>query len=243
MNYSVIGVASDFSPHDSGFHKHKFHAQILYAPSGCMTCTSDREQLILPPTKLAWLPANMTHRIQMRNVVAYRSIYFDNRLHEDLPTSMSVVNVNPLFREIIERMAYWDWKMDPEKQANILHLFWEEMEAATRENLRLGIPKDYRVQRHLEDWSKGKSQPPFLKELVKEVGASEKTISRIFSKEAGMPYQEWRLQWRLHRSIEYLAEGMNIREVAHQLDFSSESAFIHFFKKHLSETPYKYYSK
>ena len=72
------------------------------------------------------------------------------------------------------------------------------------------MPKDSRLQKKVEEWVLRISQPPFLKVLSTEVGASEKTISRIFIKETGMSYQEWRLQWRLHRSIELLSEGRTV---------------------------------
>jgi AraC-like DNA-binding protein len=52
--------------------------------------------------------------------------------------------------------------------------------------------------------------PPMLKSLAEETGAVEKTITRIFKKETGLSYQEWRQQWRLQRSIELLVEGNSI---------------------------------
>jgi AraC-like DNA-binding protein len=55
-----------------------------------------------------------------------------------------------------------------------------------------------------------------------------------------MPYQEWRQQWRLQKSIELLASGRNVGETAFDLEFSIDSAFIEFFKKYLRETPNRY---
>lgn len=102
------------------------------------------------------------------------------------------------------------------------------------------MPKDVRLQKKVEEWILRISQPPFLNVLSGEVGASEKTISRIFIKETGLSYQEWRLQWRLHRAIELLSEGRTVGETAFELSFSSDSAFVDFFKKQTGATPLQY---
>lgn len=55
-----------------------------------------------------------------------------------------------------------------------------------------------------------------------------------------MPYQAWRQQWRLMKAIELLAEGCSVSHVAFALDFSSDSAFISFFRKQTGGTPSQY---
>lgn len=55
-----------------------------------------------------------------------------------------------------------------------------------------------------------------------------------------MNYQNWRQQWRLLRAMEMLAEGRQISEVAQQLEFISDSAFIVFFRQHTGTTPVRY---
>ncbi len=237
----IIGLASDLMQHDSGSHTHSQHGQILYAPSGCMTLVTENRQVILPPGKLLFIPANITHRVTFRNVVAYRSIYIDKDLFEDVPADLTVLSVNALLQQLIERIAWWDWSAPYSvSQENILKVFWDEFTQAEKEHYDLKIPTDYRIHNRTKRFVHDKEIPPFLKDFSKEVGASEKTISRIFKKETGMSYQDWRLQWNLFRAIELLAEKYTISEVALELKFSSDSAFIEFFKKHTGTTPYKY---
>ena len=68
--------------------------------------------------------------------------------------------------------------------------------------------------------------PPESRVLEEAAGASGKTITRIFQKETGMGYQQWRQQWRLMRAIELLATGHSITYTAGELEFSSDSVFI-----------------
>jgi len=242
INQEVIGLASDLVQHDSGFHSHAHHAQILYAPSGCMTLLTRHSQVILPPQKLLYIPAGLEHRVTFRNVVAYRSIYLAERklALQDLPLQVRVVS--PLFTEIIERICWWDWKEEyTPPQQRILGVFWDEFQNADKESYTLEIPTDYRLQSFITSFMLEKKVPPFLHEFAQYVGASEKTITRIFKRETNMTYQAWRQQWRVYRAIELLAENTSISEISHQLAFSSDSAFIEFFKNNTGTTPAKYF--
>ncbi len=107
LNGGVIGIASALGWHDSGQHVHQCH-QLLFAQAGCMTIELGNQVYLLPPSRAAWLPAGVPHQVLMRGVVAYRSLYFAPQ--PELPASVQVVAVNPLLREIIERMAHDHWR-------------------------------------------------------------------------------------------------------------------------------------
>ncbi|WP_227992619.1 MULTISPECIES: AraC family transcriptional regulator [Shewanella] len=237
----VVGIASGVGNYDSGVHSHK-KAQLLYAPTGCITIALEQMQYVLPPTKAAWIPAGIEHcaRMQMREVVTCRSLYFDTASFIDLPDKIKIIGVNDLFKQLIERMSLWPWDMPAEQQKNLLSLFIEELLVAPEEMLPLPIPDDPRLKPWLAQVMSGETLPQPLNQMAKRIGASEKTISRIFIRQTGMPYQAWRQQWRLHGAIVRLAEGRSISEVAFSLDFSSDSAFISFFRQHMGETPNRF---
>ncbi|AKK73631.1 AraC family transcriptional regulator [Chryseobacterium gallinarum] len=240
----VIGIASDMVMHDSGSHFHTTKAQLLYAPSGCMTVTTSGRQFVLPPFRMLWIPPNEVHRVNFRNIVSYRSIYFDaDYAVEYMGSYLKVLHVNALLKEIIERVCFWEWLPPDSAQENLLSVFWDEISRAPEEKLELKMPEDRRVKKLVEEWTQRLSVPPMLKTLAKDTGTGEKTITRLFKKETGLSYQEWRQQWRLQRSIELLVEGNSIGEVSYILNFSSDSAFIDFFKKHTGSTPLQYLMK
>ena len=62
--------------------------------------------------------------------------------------------------------------------------------------------------------------------LASKVGASTKTVTRLYKSETGMNYQDWRQQWRLLKAVELLSTGMQVSAVADWLAFSS-TASIH----------------
>ncbi len=66
----------------------------------------------------------------------------------------------------------------------------------------LPLPRDKRLAPLLASLEQ---LPPELQALTTRIGASSRTIGRIFLRETGMGYQQWRQQWRLMRAIELLA--------------------------------------
>ncbi len=233
----IIGIASNFGMHDSGPHSHQKH-QLLFAQAGCMSIELADRVCFLPPTRAAWIPAGMEHRVLMTSVVAYRSLYLDTNIQ--LIDNVCVIEVNPLLRELIERIAYWEWDKPIEEQMATQTLFIEELLSAPEEHWQLRMPQNKRLYEWLSAIKFKKENPPQLQRLAEKVGMSTKTIGRIFTAETGMSYQAWRQQWRLLHALELLAEKNSISDIASKLEFSSDSAFISFFKQQTGQTPLKY---
>ncbi|MFE8946842.1 helix-turn-helix transcriptional regulator [Streptomyces sp. NPDC007856] len=76
-----------------------------------------------------------------------------------------------------------------------------------------------------------------LAELGREVGASDRTLSRLFRGDLGMTFPQWRTQLRLHHALVLLAERTPVTTVAHRCGWSSASAFIDVFRRTFGHTP------
>ncbi|MCD9462716.1 AraC family transcriptional regulator [Photobacterium phosphoreum] len=232
----VVGLAIDLGGHDSGEHRHN-KDQLLFSHHGCMVITLEGVKCVLPPMRAAWIPAGVLHNAQMSNVTHYRSLYFDQALQSQLSREMKIIDINPLLAVLLERMAYWPFDKPNNEQANTVNLLIEELNIATDSHLNLPLPHDLRLQQWLTDINHPDFLAPSLADLSLLVGASQKTITRIFKKETGMPYQSWRQQWRLLAAIELLAQGQRISDISFRLDFANDSAFIHFFRQKTGFTP------
>ncbi|MBU4680682.1 helix-turn-helix transcriptional regulator [Cedecea davisae] len=235
LNQSVIGVQAELGNHDSGLHRHRM-GQLLFTREGCVKLAIHEGQMLslLPPGKVAWLPGGVSHRAEMKNSVAYRSIWFDPERYPTLPAAAIVLNVTPLLHELLERMSASPWETNWQLGAaqHMAALCVAELEAAREEPMTLRFVQDKRL-RHLS----GDELPPQLHELAAVTGASERTIGRIFRRETGLSYQQWRQQWRLMKAVEMLASGERISTVAGALGFSSDSAFIFFYRSMTGQTP------
>lgn len=235
LNASVVGIAANVGKHDSGRHQHK-KGQLLFAPQGCMSFALDHAICILPPTKAVWIPPSTPHRATMTNVVAYRSLYFDCTDIE-YPNDITIIEVNALLKALINKIALWSWDKSEHEMKNTTALFWEEFYAAKRHAFQIPLPIDRRFNKFRKQLMNESFLVPSLTSIANSVGASNKTVTRLFKSETGMSYQDWKQQWRLLKAIELLSRGIQVNDVAHLLDFSSDSAFIAFFKKQTGQTP------
>ncbi|MEQ1961888.1 helix-turn-helix transcriptional regulator [Xenorhabdus khoisanae] len=241
LNVPVIGIAAEMGQHDSGFHQHDM-GQLLFTRQGCIKITLAHQISILPPTRVAWIPPKTQHRAEMRGSVGYRSIYLNTSETELIsthliPTHSEVLEATPLLQAILERIAIssFDSAWHQGKGANLLMVFFDEIREARREPTLLPLPFDRRLARlSLEQL------PPPLHTLTTYIGASEKTITRIFHRETGMNYQQWRQQWRLVKAIELLAQDKPLSYVAQELGFANDSAFVTFFRKTMGRPPREY---
>ena len=152
-------------------------------------------------------------------------------------SAIEIIEVNELLKALINKMTFWDWNIAPEQITNTANLFWEEFYSANQHSFILPLPTDRRFKSFCKQVRTASFLAPALSTLANSVGASTKTITRLFKAETGMTYQEWRQQWRLFKAIELLSENRQVGDVAHQLEFSSNSAFIAFFKQQTGQTP------
>ncbi|MFK4106254.1 helix-turn-helix transcriptional regulator [Streptomyces sp. NPDC019531] len=79
--------------------------------------------------------------------------------------------------------------------------------------------------------------PRTLAALGAATGASERTLSRLFRREFGMAFTQWRTRSRLCHALRMLADGVPVTTVAHRCDQPSASAFIDVFRRSFGHTP------
>lgn len=231
----VIGIAATLGNHDSGLHQHQ-RGQLLFTRQGCTRITLAQQLCLLPPSRAAWIPSGVRHRAVMQQSVDYRSIYLTPALCAELPQHVCVIEVSTLLHAVLEPMAFCDFDTDwrQGKFFHLLGLCLGEIRDAVQQPMLLPLPWDKRLAPLLASLDQ---LPPELQALQAHIGASDRTIGRIFQRETGMSYQQWRQQWRLLRAIELLTTGRTISYCAFELGFASDSAFIAFFKAMTGLTP------
>lgn len=72
------------------------------------------------------------------------------------------------------------------------------------------------------------------------MGASERTLARLFREETQLSFSEWRQQIRLLEAVCNLARGVAVSTLANDLGYASASAFIAMFRKKLGVSPQRY---
>ncbi|WIM99450.1 helix-turn-helix transcriptional regulator [Actinoplanes oblitus] len=115
-----------------------------------------------------------------------------------------------------------------------------EVRRARQLPLLLPAPADPRLVRLCELLADDPADQRSLRELGREVGAAERTLSRLFRAETGLTFPQWRGQLRLHHAVRLLAAGHSVTRVAADCGFRSPSAFIEAFRALFGTTPGRY---
>ena len=76
-----------------------------------------------------------------------------------------------------------------------------------------------------------------LADWARDIGASERTVARLFREALGMSYQQWRQQAILAHALPLLARGTPVSQVAAASGYASDSAFTAMFKAAMGEPP------
>jgi AraC-like DNA-binding protein len=214
-------------------HRHDDH-QIAYAASGVLAVTTDRGHWIAPATRAIWVPAGTVHEHRAYGPTDLHLVGLaDNPVGLDAP---AVLAVGPLLRELI--IAY---TADPDDTSDarerIRGVLLDQLERSPQQPIRLPTATDPRLAAVCEILYADPADGRVLAQLGRQVGASERTLSRLFREEFAMTFPQWRTQLRLHHALIQLAEGEPVTTVAYRCGWSSPSAFIDVFRRTFGQTP------
>lgn len=76
-----------------------------------------------------------------------------------------------------------------------------------------------------------------LEQLAARAGASGRTVNRQFLQQTGMGFSAWRQQLKIMEACSRLGTGQRVIQVASDLGYAHESAFIAMFRKATGRTP------
>lgn len=240
----ILGLHNRISAElEFDFHTHP-RGQLAYASSGIIKVYTDNGCWIVPPSQAVWIPGEMNHSIIPEVRAEIRHLFIDPSCLDKFPTQCSVVEVSPLLRELILRVADFGDNYAENSPANrICGVILDEMQALKPSLLHLPLAGDRRLQRIMKAMIEKPEAETGLSHWAEFVGASERTLSRLFHKETGMSFQQWRKQLLLHEAIDLLGKGESVLNVALELGYSSPSAFVAMFRKALGTTPGQYFKE
>jgi AraC-like DNA-binding protein len=208
-----------------------------------MTVETELGIWVVPPKRAVWIPPFVEHAVTSRGHLLMRSLYFDPDLVSDLPATCMVVTVSPLFRELsLAVVALPPMYNETGAEGRLIAVLLDQLKTITTTPLHLPTSNDRRLAPIITALSYDPSDKRNLAVWAKEIGASERTLSRLFCKHTGMTFRQWRQQAKLLEALGRLANGEPVTSVAIDLGYDSQSAFIAMFKKALGTTPGKYFA-
>ena len=221
-------------------HHHR-RAQLVYASSGVMTVTTQAAAYVVPPHRAVWMPGKVEHRIDAHRSVAMRTLYIEPSIKRGFPAEPCVLQVTPLLRElIVAAVAAGNCYESDSPQARMMQVILDQISTQPVASLVLPLPSDQRLRRVTQSLMDDPSDPRSLEEWATFVGASKRTLNRLFASQTGISFRAWRQQRRLLRALELLGSGDSVTKVALELGYENTSAFIAMFRRCLGSTPTRY---
>jgi AraC-like DNA-binding protein len=220
---------------------HHDQAQLVYPAQGLLAVTTDRGTWMAPPQRAVWVPAGAGHSHHSYGTTDMRAVLFDPAMTGNARPRPTVVAVSPLLRELV--LTLTDHRpRTPAIRRRLEHVTLDQLTEAPEQPLQLPEPNDDRLRAVTTALHADPASSDTLAELGHSVGASSRTLSRLFRQELNMGFHQWRTQLRVHHALVLLAAGLNVTETAAESGWANSSAFIDAFTTAVGQTPGRYLS-
>jgi len=237
----VTAMAKEFrAGAQTGAHSHP-RAQLIYAAEGVMRVTTPSGFWALPPLRALWVPAGVPHGVEMVGTVAMRSLYIQADAAARYWQQCQVIEVSALLRELILALTAEpiDYPLGGRSE-QIAALILTELMAARVVPVQIPWPRDRRLQTICSAILAQPGLQHGIEAWGSEVGASARTLIRLFQAELGLNYRQWVQQVRLADAMCRLSLGEPVARIAADLGYRSPSAFSAMFHRALGAPPQRY---
>nr|WP_241025051.1 AraC family transcriptional regulator [Burkholderia sp. Ac-20384] len=183
--------------------------------------------------------------MRARGHIALRTVYiWTDQCPRHLPAEPRSVQVSALLRELILRGSEIaaGTEFEP-RNARLLQLLVDELEFTPEQALHLPTGKDPRLAKICEALLANPGDDKNLAEWANIVGASTRTLARLFQAEIGVSFITWRQQLRVLAAVPRLAAGEPVTVVATDLGYETQGAFAEVFRRILGATPSTYFAR
>ncbi|MDD0838572.1 helix-turn-helix transcriptional regulator [Curvibacter sp. HBC61] len=239
-------------------HAHAW-GQLTFSLNGVCRLSTEDGTFIVPPSRAVWVPPDMAHSITVVEDADLHTLY----LHQHIAPATAhwqrcvVIEVSELMRALVRQL---DTQADPpqreapdtaarpsRREALIAPLLCDELQQAPQ--IRMGVPLpvagqgDKRLRALCEAVLRAPGERATLAQWSASVGASERTVARLFRDELGLSYQQWRQQVTLAHALPLLARGLPVSQVASASGYASESAFSAMFRAAMGQAPSRFSGK
>lgn len=209
--------------------------RLIWAPAGALAIQTDGQDWVLPPTRALWIPPGVTCRSR---ALGTRVLYRVGIAVEGSPVQWrktTSVAVSPLIRELISFLGRQRGAREVRRDAERLLL--DLLGAGEVEAIDVPLPRDPRALAVAEALIDAPDDGRDLGAWGSEVGASIRTLARLFASETGMTFVQWRTQVRMRAALVLLADGERVGTVARRVGYAGPSAFTTAFRRAMGCSP------
>jgi AraC-like DNA-binding protein len=151
------------------------------------------------------------------------------------------VVISPLIAELLGYLEMDDLQSSYRTHAE--QLLVDLLQPVASFSFEVRMPADDRARRVAEELMDNPADDRTLAMWGSQVGASSRTLARVFIADTGLPFARWRSLVRLQRAMEALGAKESVTEVARKVGYESSSAFVAAFRRETGITPARYFQE
>ncbi len=236
----IVTAAEVADAHHIAPHRHP-RGQLLYAESGVMQVSIGLTTWRVTPRLGVWVPSDVPHQVMADAGISYRSVFVNPSATRGMPCYGMAVDIPPLTRELIFEAATFGAEYAPDSaEARLITVLQDRLGEISTTKLSLPMPRDARAKRVAQCLLDSPADDRSLTEWGRVVGASNRTLARLFTRETGMTFGAWVQTMRLSLAVDLLLGGASVTRVALEMGYATPSAFSAMFRRALGTSPRRY---
>ena len=243
LEQPILGIAYNGPSNKSDQHDHR-SGQLLHSIHGVIEVQVENQLFIVPPNNAVWIPPSIMHCAVSRKPIHFRSLFIHPQYCSLIRDRTHILSVNELLKALIKRLCELEnYESKDQSSKSIVEVTLNEIANATQRPFTVTVSSHETIYRIYEFMQESNHWSLTNEDIASKFAMSLKTMNRLFQKETGMTFHQWITQVKLMLAMAWLSEGDSITMIAHRLCYSSDSAFIAQFKRHLGMTPGEFYKE
>jgi AraC-like DNA-binding protein len=239
-------------------HSHPW-AQLCLSRTGVVRLTVPHGTFIVPPSRALWIPPGVEHAVTVLEDSTLCTLYFHQagarcgpgvaRADEAPWRECRVLEVSDLLRALVLEMNIQADGAGPplalpqlQRERRLAALVLDELRIAKPVPLGVNLPRDKRLRALCEAVLEDPVRWPTLEAWARDVGASPRTVARLFRQQLGTTFGQWRQQVLLARALTMAAGAMPMNRIAAELGYASPSAFSAMVRRSVGAPPSRFFA-
>lgn len=237
----LIAIGHDYpDSFELAEHRHR-RSQFLYAARGVMAVNTPAGAWVTPPERAVWIPAGTPHSVRMVGAVQTRSVLVEPGECRGRGDECQVVGVSPLLRQLLTAAAGVALEYDlAGRDGLVMRLLMAEIDMAPLIPLAVPFPSHPALARRCHAFLEKPSAAATIDEWADALAMNRRSFTRLFRRETGMSFAEWRQQACLSAALPKLASGEPVTSIAYDLGYDGPGNFSTMFKRVLGVSPSRY---
>ncbi|WP_409883301.1 AraC family transcriptional regulator [Acidovorax sp.] len=235
----AVFVLSDLHAHiDGPWHRH-YRVQLVHVSEGVLTVVTRSARFVIPPQRAVWIASGVEHRIEARCPFLLSTCYIEPALVA-IQDASRVVAVDRLTDELLVAASQFSVGYAPDgPEARIVAVLLDRLPTLQATDISLPEPSDNRLRRITDVLLAQPATTDSLAQLAGRAAMTERTAARLFLRDTGLTFGQWRQHLRLQVALESLGAGASVTEAAFDVGYQDVSSFIAAFKMRFGTTPAK----